>query len=298
LRAQNRDGAAAPGPPAAEQPTPQLLERAIRVLSLFSPDKPEWATTEIGRASGLAVPTVHRILTALHRHEFVVRDETTKRFRLGPAILALGQAASASTDLHSASLPALEELAAQTGETALLTVLSEHRDRAVCLERVESSQPLRLSVQRGRDLPLHAGASQKALLAFMPDAEAEAILAGPLEKLCDATIDDPQRLREELRAVRERGWATSFEETNVGVWGLAMTLLDKRGRAVAAIGVAGPRERLPSEIDPWLEILEDAIARIAAAQALRPSYPPDRAHPVRPGLPEQQRSSRHDRSDA
>jgi IclR family acetate operon transcriptional repressor len=291
LRARNEDGEATPGRPAAEQPTPQLLERTIRVLSLFSPDKPEWATTEIGRASGLAVPTVHRILTALHRHEFVVRDQVTKRFRLGPAVLALGRTASASTDLHGASLPALEALAAQTGETALLTVLSEHRDRAVCLERVESQQPLRLSVQRGRDLPLHAGASQKALLAFMPDAEAEEILAGPLEKLCDATIDDPQRLRKELRAIRERGWATSFEETNIGVWGLAMTLVDERGRAVAAIGVAGPRDRLPRVIDSWLEILGDAVAKIAAAQALRPSYPPDHAHPVRPGHSEQQRSS-------
>jgi IclR family transcriptional regulator, KDG regulon repressor len=256
------------------------------VLTLFNPDRPEWTTTEIGRACGLAVPTVHRILGALRRHDFVVRDQVTKRFRLGPAILELGRSATGSTDLRSASLPLLSALAASTGETALLTGLNEARDGSVCLERVESSQPLRLSVERGRVMPLHAGAGQKVLLAFMPQEEVERILSRPLAKLCDATIDDPDQLREELRTIREQGWASSFEETNIGVWGLSMALLDHQGHAVAAIGVAGPQDRLPRTMDAWIRMLGDAVADIAATQALRSSYPPvpPQARPTTPPI--------------
>lgn len=265
---------AARGQRKSDGSSPQLLERTFAVLALFTPKHPEWTTTEIGRACDLPVPTVHRILAALQQHDFVVRDEITKRFRLGPAALDLGRSAQAATDLRSVSLPVLQRLSVQTGETALLTVPSDDRRHAVCLERVESTQPLRLSVQPGRQLPLHAGASQKAILAFLPDADLEPVLAGPMEKLCKATIVDPDRLRDELRSIREKGWATSFEETNLGVWGIAVTLLDERNHPVAAIGIAGPQARLQRRlIDTGLRALRTSTEEIATKVALRSSCP-------------------------
>src|SRR5207249_1022570 len=102
------------------------------------------------------------------------------------AARSLGERARLGADLRRASLPVLERLARETDETALLTVPSERRDASVCLERVESPQPLRLSVEPGRQLPLHAGASQKALLAFMAEEDVSRVLARPLERLCRA----------------------------------------------------------------------------------------------------------------
>ncbi len=250
--------------------SPQLLERTFAVLALFTSERREWTTTQIGRKCDLPVPTTYRILAALERHGFVVRDEITKRFRLGPAALALGRNAEASTDLRSVSMPVLQRLCDQTGETTLLVVPSENRLRAVCLERVESPQSLRLSVQPGRHLPFHAGAQQKALLAFLPDAEVDRILAGPLEKLCKATIDDPEQLRAELETIRRKGWARSFEETNVGVWGVAMTLLDDLGFAVASVGIAGPRARLErTSLSKWLKLLHAGVEEIAEQMGLQ-----------------------------
>jgi IclR family acetate operon transcriptional repressor len=236
---------------------------------LFGADQPEWGTSEVARAARLPVPTAHRILAALTGRRYLARDERTRRFRLGPAALELGGRARAVLDLRQAALPVLRRLARETDETALLTVPNSERDRSVCLERVESSQPLRLSVEPGRRLPLHAGASQKALLAFLAEEEIERLAAGSLERLCGATITAADALRENLAEVRERGWAISFEETNVGVWGVAVPLLDEDGTAVAAVGLAGPSARLtPDEVLDHLERLRDGAVEIAAPLGL------------------------------
>jgi IclR family acetate operon transcriptional repressor len=244
------------------------------LLANFTPEHPEWTTTEISRACDLPVPTCHRILAALQTHGYVVRDVTTKRFRLGPTARALGRSSQVSPDLRSASLPIMQSIASQTGETVVLTVPSEDRVNATCIERVESSQPLRLSVAPGRSVPLHAGAQQKAILAFLPDEDQEGILKAPLEKLCKSTITDPEKLRAELKGIRQRGWARSFEETNLGTWGLAMTLLDGHGHAAASIGVAGPQVRLNRNLMvEWVELLGSGITELADKLDLLPSRP-------------------------
>jgi DNA-binding IclR family transcriptional regulator len=263
-------GAKKPSQRKTDPSSPQLLERTFAVLALFTSERREWTTTQIGRECQLPVPTTYRILAALERHGFVVRDEITKRFRLGPAALALGRNAEASTDLRTVSMPVLQRLSTETGETTLLVVPSDDRLSTVCLERVESPQSLRLSVQPGRLLPFHAGAQQKAILAYMPADDQERVVAGPLEKFCKATIDDPDELRQELRSIRGKGWARSFEETNLGVWGVAMALLDDQGHAVASVGIAGPRARLErSSLNNWLKLLHVGVEEIADQMRLR-----------------------------
>ncbi len=229
-----------------QRPAFQVLERTFGILEVFTEARPEWSTTDIARALSLPVPTVHRILAALRRLGYVSQHGDTRRFRLGAGALSLGERARAGADLRSVAIGPLRRLSDATGETALLTVLSPERDRSVCLERVETLQPLRLSVQPGRQLALHAGASQKALLAFMPDDEVERLIANSLERFCQCTITDPRSLRRELKAIRARGWASSYEETNVGVWGIAVPVVSDSDVA-CAVGIAGPNARLTVE---------------------------------------------------
>ena len=250
-----------PAGPRARGASPQLLERTFAVLSLFAADHPEWTTTELSSVSGLPVPTAHRIVVALQRHNFLVRDTSTKRFRLGPAAIALGRAALSSADLSTVAGKLIPKLTAETEETSLLTVLADNNQSAVCLLRFESPHPLRLSVQPGRHLPLHAGASQKVLLAYLPESERERVATGPLDKLCDLTIDNGEDLRAEIERIRSRGWAYSFEETNAGVWGVAVALLDASDHSVGAVGTAGPQVRAT------LKSVEHCVRATAATAA-------------------------------
>jgi len=249
-----------------DRPSLQALDRTFAILDLFGAERPEWTATEVARALDLPVPTAHRILSALAGHGYVGQDPGTKRYRLGVAAVRLGERAREVVDLRSVALPALRRLSRDTGETALLTGLTPRHDRGVCLERVETDQPLRLSVTPGRRLPLHAGASQKALLAYLEPQIVDRLLGGPLERLCHDTITDPAKLRGELALIRERGWADSYEETNVGVWGIAVPILDDRGAVVCAVGIAGPSARLAEDrIDELLTRTHTAATEIASA---------------------------------
>jgi DNA-binding IclR family transcriptional regulator len=267
--------------------SPKLLERTFVVLSLFTSERQEWTVTEIGRATSLPVPTVYRIVSALHRHGFLSRHEISKRYRLGPAIMRLGRMATMTVDLKTMSHPVLRRISMRTRETSLLTVLSESGTHAVCLDRVESRE-LRLSVRPGQEMPLHAGASQKILLANLPVTHARRVLGEPLQSLCSRTITDPDGMEVELGLIRQRGWAASCEETNRGVWGLAVGLVDDYGYSVAAIGVAGPCERKPRALGPWLAVLSEGAAEVARQLGLQVSLTvkasrPASAHP-QPGL--------------
>jgi len=249
-----------------------VLERAFAILEAFSEFRPEWSTSDLARFLELPIPTVHRLLGALARLGYVTRDAQTRRFRLGGAAMQLGVRARAVSDLRAVALLPLRRLSEAADETAVLTVLSPERDRSVCLERVETSQPLRLSVQPGSQLPLHAGASQKALLAFMPEREVDRLLDQPLERLCTATITEPRQLRRDLEVIRERGWASSYEETNLGVWGIAVPVISEDD-VVCAVGIAGPSARLSDE-GFRRDVPSVQRAALAVARSLGLAVPP------------------------
>ncbi len=261
-----------PGKADTGRPSLQVLERTFAILEAFTDFRPEWATSDLARYLELPIPTVHRLLAALTRLGYVTKDAQTRRFRLGGAAMQLGARARAVSDLSAIAMRPLRRLSEVSDETAVLTVLSHERDRSVCLERVETSQPLRLSVQPGRELPLHAGASQKALLAFMPDREIDRLLDRPLERLCIATITEPGLLRRDLELIRERGWASSHEETNIGVWGIAVPVISEND-VVCAVGIAGPSTRLSDEV-LRRDVPTVQRAAVAIARSLGLAVPP------------------------
>lgn len=262
--------------------SPQLLERTFSVLALFASERAQWTTTEISQECGLPVPTVHRIVVALSNHGFLVRDLSNKRFRLGPTAIALGRAALSANDLQSVAAGLLPTLTANTEETSLLTVPTATKDGSVCLVRMESPHPLRLSVEPGRFLPLHAGANQKVILAFLPPEAQERVLAEPLEAYCKNTLVEPADLRKEIAVIKKRGWAYSREETNPGVWGVAIALLDASGEAVGAVGIAGPQVRLSRQaVRASLDAIQQTALELASTLGLASSCTGDISIPAR-----------------
>jgi DNA-binding IclR family transcriptional regulator len=219
---------------------PKVLEKTLRVLDLFTVERPSWSVTEIARGLEMPTATAHRIVRALEARSYLAKVES--RYRLGFAVIDLGRRATASMDLRSRIGNVLPELARTTAETALLTVYDEARSGSLCVDRIETTHSLRLTIEIGRVTPIHAGASAKALLAFLEKPIIEEVLSRDLEPLARGTVTDPEALRKELAQIRKRGWASSFEENNVGAWGIAAPIL-VGGRVVASIGFAAPTAR-------------------------------------------------------
>jgi IclR family KDG regulon transcriptional repressor len=224
----------------------RTVNRISDILNCFTREEPALSLTAISTRLGLPKSTVHRLLLALEGQGFLMREANGRGFQLGYQLLHWGMVAQCALDLRNEALPFLRKLSTGTGETAILSV----RDglQGVCLEMVASSQPVRLTMQAGQRLMLHAGASAKVLWAFLPDAEVQRILhAIDLPALQPGTITDPNRLCDELLATRQRGYALSFEETDSGAMGIAAPVYDHTGQPVAGLGIAAPLARVPRE---------------------------------------------------
>jgi DNA-binding IclR family transcriptional regulator len=238
---------------------PKVLEKTLRVLDLFTIERPSWSVTEVARELEMPTATAHRILRALEGRAYLAK--VGPRYRLGFAAIDLGRRATASVDLRSRLRGVLRALATDTGETALLTVYDENRHGSLCVDRIETTHSLRLTIDIGRVTPIHAGASAKALLAFLDPATIDEVLAQSLDGLGPGTVTDSNRLREELEEIRERGWASSYEENNVGAWGIAAPII-VGGRLVASIGFAAPIARhSDSEVRTLVRLVRGAARK-------------------------------------
>lgn len=217
-------------------------DRTVDLLLLFDERHPARSAVEVSRALGMPRSTTYRYLQTLRSYRLIEEDDS-RGFRLGPRILQLARIARAGLGLSELALPVMREVAAKTGEAVLLTRRSG--PSVVCVERVESAHPVRLSYERGHVLPVHAGASAKVLLAFSTPDEIDAVLASTrLRRFTARTVTDPRRLRRQLREIRAQGHAVTDGEVDEGVRGVAAAIFHPDGRVAAGLSVAGPAYRL------------------------------------------------------
>lgn len=192
-----------------------------------------------------------RLLQTLADESMVVMDAGTKKYSLGYRLLELGVVAQKGSPLVIAVSPVLDRLAQEVGETIVLTALVDDMT-AICIDKRESSQALQISARVGRRIPLHAGAGSKGLLAFSSADFIDRFLAraSPLPRFSEKTCADPDDLKKELAAIRERGYSISDEDLDEGACSVAALVRDHMGDVVAAISIASPKTRFaPADIE-------------------------------------------------
>ena len=177
--------------PESTSATIATVERAADVLLLFTESVgPDLGVTEIADALDLSKAAVHRVLASLRSRDLVTLDERTRRYSLGVAAMRLGLTYLDRIDVRRVGRPFLEDLSARTDETATLSVLLGERSR-IYVDQVTPDREVIMSVTIGEPYPLHAGASSRSFLAFLPDEEIDDYLQSvPLVALTDSTIVD------------------------------------------------------------------------------------------------------------
>jgi IclR family KDG regulon transcriptional repressor len=241
----------------------QTIDRLVTILDCFSPEHPTWSLAELSTHLALPKTTLHRFLVSLESHGILRRDPDSMKWRLGYRLVIWGHLAAESTNLQHIARPVLRDLVQATNETAILTVY--HNQEVICMDKVETSHSVRLTLEVGTRRPPHAGASSKVLLAFLPDEEIKAIIdSRGLPKLCKNTITDPAELCAELSRIRACGYAYSHEETDLGAWGVATPIVGRESDVVAAVGVAGPSSRFTDDlVHKYVALCDQAAARIS-----------------------------------
>jgi DNA-binding IclR family transcriptional regulator len=246
----------------------QAIARAVAILKAFGPESARRTPQELSSRTGLNRSTVYRILNALEREELVVSDGFG-RYHLGPGLAILGGLALRQLDLRGVALPFLRELAKRSGETVDLEVL--RGAHVIIVEELPGDYLLSASSNVGTIWPAHCTSTGKLLLAALPPAELDALLASGLAAYGPRSITDAAALRDELRATLARGYATSYEELEAHLHAVGAPIYDHQGRIVAAVSISGPAARMPRRREPELvRMALDTCAQISHALGYRP----------------------------
>ena len=235
--------------------------RTLQVLQAFAAAPHRFGLTELVNRMGLEKNQLYRSLKTLEQAGFLEADDDG-RFSLTPLLHVLS---SASVHKQRGSLigvakPYLDGVVAETGESVNLFVRSG--DFAVCVDRRDSPQQVRLASVLGLSVPLHAGAVPKAMLAFLPKEQQEKTLAQlpELPAYTEKTVLEPEALRRQLATIRERGYAVSDEDYDESARGVGAPIFDERGDVVAGVSVGGPSFRVN---DATLQGFARLITRVA-----------------------------------
>lgn len=219
----------------------QSVDRSARILKVLASGPRRLGVSEIADRLGLTRPTVHGLLQTLQAHGFVEQDRDSDKYQLGAGLLQLGNSYLDLNELRSRSLVHAERLAGRADAAVRVGVM--HGGTVVVVHHVFRPDTTLQILEVGAELPLHASALGKAMLAFLPAATVGDLLAEPPPRLTSRTLS-PRALREQLREVRERGYARERDEAVLGESSLAAPIFDHAGHAVGAIGVVGATERI------------------------------------------------------
>jgi IclR family acetate operon transcriptional repressor len=244
--------------------------KALAILEACSGSGKEGlGVAEITRATGLSRSTVHRLVAALLETGYL-RKLPGKKYSLGYRILSLAAPLLDDSELKEMVRPYLERLAQRTGETVHLVQRNGHY--AVYVDKIDSPQPVGLLSKVGVRLLLHCTAAGKVLLAHMSEEERRQVYETVgLPAQTPATITSAEKLEEELRIIREQGYALDKMENRDGVFCIAGPVFNHQKAVVASFSVSGPAFRFDLErAAGWAGEIKETSLHISKMLGYRP----------------------------
>lgn len=230
------------------------LDTALHILSHFTNKKKTWGVRELAKELDISHTIVYRILSTYEKHGIIQKNTDTSKYQLGMKLLEYGLVIKESFGITDIILPIMKRLSEETQETIFLTWLDG--DEGVCLEIAESTQKVKLTATVGSRTKLYAGAWGKAIMAFLPDEIIEANIAQGIEQITSKTIVSPEKLKENLRDIKEQGWCYSVGEYADNTTGIAIPLFNGNNQVIASIAVGGPDYRIgPERVDNIIKYL-------------------------------------------
>ncbi|MCB0121395.1 MAG: IclR family transcriptional regulator [Caldilineaceae bacterium] len=241
------------------------IEKALHLLMAFAPQNEAMGTSELSEKLGYHRATTSRILLTLAEHGFLRQDAENKKFSLGPSIQTLGLALTTSlmNNFVDIAKPHVNALRTQLEEDVGLELWSG--SGTTWLYSAETRQPLRIGSRQGRMLPFYAAAGAKAILAFAPAYQLDALLQQERSAFTPNTILDGTQFREQLSQFRAAGYAVDNEELRPGISALGAPIFNHEGTAFAAVVMVMPTQRLDSRPNsPQVTALKATAAAISA----------------------------------
>src|SRR5262245_14365945 len=252
----------------------RATDRVVDIPELAAASRDGLALKDVSRRVETPKSSLLPLLGTLTARGYLEQGRSGE-YRLGPRAVELSMRSRASRDLAEMARPALEALMRRTGETVFLATLTPGGTEIAYVDKVESEQIIRYSSGVGDRRPLHATASGKAILAFLPEPRRAELLASmDLVRYTERTIATVPALRASLEDVRRAGVCVNDEEIVPGACGIAAPILDPQGAVVASCAIGGPTDR----VRPRLRELAAAVKATAHTIARRLDWRAEGAH--------------------
>ena len=219
----------------------QSIDRAAAILRALAGGPRRLGVSELADRLGLARPTVHGILQTLQANGFVEQDSSSDKYQLGAGLLRLGYSYLDLNELRARSVVYADRLAARTDSAVRVGVM--HGGSVMIVHHVFRPDASLQILEVGSQLPLHASALGKAILAFMPSSLLDDLTAEALPRLTKRTMTT-RALRQQLATIKDEGVAGERDEAVLGESSLAAPIFDHSAQPVGAIGVVGETDRI------------------------------------------------------
>ena len=253
------------GPNGGASGTRAVDRAADLVATVVRADVP-MTFADLQDATGLAKSTTSRMLTALERSGLLERDASGS-YVAGPLFWLYAARHDPWEELVRLARPTMDQIGEQTGETVHLSVA--RGERVVQVAQVDSRYLLGTRDWTEVDVPAHCSALGKVFLAW----GALPIPSGRLETPTGVTIASAAVLHRDGVRTRERGWAVTADELEIGLTGVAVPLFGINSDVVAALGISGPTPRLEGRLDDVGRHLLDHAARLSTLLRGTPGSP-------------------------
>ncbi|WP_018000603.1 IclR family transcriptional regulator [Paracoccus sp. N5] len=217
--------------------------RNLQILEVLASEGRPLTATEINASLNLPVPTIHRLVGNLEAEGFLIRHIDGRSYQPGPKLRQMMQGVIRFWHQDLPQRDVLIRLNQRLGETCNLSI--PDGDAMLYIDRVETHWPLRIQLHVGSRVPLHATAAGKLALSQINDGKLERYLKRTeLYAYTAQTITDPDRLRDELRQIRQQGYSTDTGEFVPGMIAMAVPVLDRSGQLIATVSFHAPVQRL------------------------------------------------------
>lgn len=231
------------------------LQKAISILEELYNEKRSLSLSDLHRNLGYSKTTLVRLLGTLEKAGFVERNLDSLKYSLGLRLLILSSDVYKNITNHKCLRPVLERIRDKSGETVFVNLLAN--GQRVCVECVESKKSVRIVPYIGQAADLYYGASAKVILAHFSDEEIEDYLNNiELKKMGPNSITDKQALIEELKIIRQRGYATSIAELVRDYLSVSVPLLDPHNRPFGSLSIVAVAAQTEETIQEFVRLIK------------------------------------------
>ncbi|MFC7395018.1 IclR family transcriptional regulator [Scopulibacillus cellulosilyticus] len=239
----------------------QSIDRAMQIINILISDdsKNSWAISEIANETGLPLGSVHRIISTLMKHGLVSQIPETKRYKVGYTWMEIGLRSLENIDFREATRPIMEQLALEVKESVYFSI--PNGNFAIIIDRVDSPSSVRIIDNLGERIPLHIGAANKSMLAYMDDKKANRII----NQLIDSE-DDRLTLLQMLREIRTNGFAVSYSEKTEGTASIAAPVIGFNNKIIGSLYINLLSHQIP---DDRLSFLIEKVKNAANEASMR-----------------------------